>query len=205
MSSSNVLAAKPAGMAPGSQAQVASRVVKENFVLTVLGTRRIYEGRVINVRVDEVQYSNGHRGAIEVAEHRGGVAIIAQPAPGFIVLVHQYRPAIGQETWEVPAGKLEAGEDPEHCATRELIEETGYRAQRLRKLWSFFTAPGFSTERMHLFVAEGLTPGTQAPEEDESIELRTFSVDEAWRMAASDKLPDAKTQIALCWARSNGA
>ncbi len=172
-------------------------------MVTVLSTRRIYEGRVLNLRVDDVRYDNGHRSQVEVAEHRGGVAIIAQPSKDTIVLVRQYRPAIGRDMWEVPAGKLEAGEDPLDCATRELIEETGYRAQRLRKLWTFFTAPGFCTERMHLFVAESLTPGTQNLEEDESIEVRIFDVDEAWRLIAADELPDAKTQIALAWVRAH--
>jgi ADP-ribose pyrophosphatase len=176
--------------------------VKENFVVTVLGTRHVYEGRVLNLRVDDVRYANGHRSTVEVAEHRGGVAVIAQPHDSTIVLVRQYRPAIGRELWEVPAGKLEAGEDPLDCATRELTEETGYRAQRLRKLWSFFTAPGFCTERLHLFVAEKLTPGAQQTEEDESIEVRTFDVEEAWRMVVADEIPDAKTQIALAWVRS---
>jgi ADP-ribose pyrophosphatase len=171
-------------------------------VLTVLGTRRVYEGRILNLRVDDVLYDNGHRSTIEVAEHRGGVAIIAQPRERAVVLVRQYRPAIGLTMWEVPAGKLEQGEDPLSAATRELIEETGFRAQRLRRLWSFFTAPGFCTERLHLFVAEGLTRGEQALEQDESIEVRTFDVDEAWQMVAADEMPDAKTQIALAWCRS---
>jgi len=173
-------------------------------VVTVLGTRRVFEGHVINLRVDDVRYDNGHRSTIEVAEHRGGVAIIAQPSESTIVLVRQFRPAIGRELWEVPAGKLEVGEEPLACATRELIEETGYRAQRLRRLWSFFTAPGFCTERLHLFVAEGLTPGEQAQEADESIEVRSFDVEEAWRMVVADEIPDAKTQIALSWARQDG-
>lgn len=171
-------------------------------MITVLSTRRIYEGRVLSLRVDDVRYDNGHRSQIEVAEHRGGVAIIAQPAEHTIVLVRQYRPAIGREMWEVPAGKLEVGEDPLDCATRELIEETGYSAQRLRKLWSFFTAPGFCTERLHLFVAEELSAGTQRLDQDESIEVRVFSVEEAWRLVVQDDLPDAKTQIALAWARA---
>jgi ADP-ribose pyrophosphatase len=169
-------------------------------VVTVLGTRRVYEGRVLNLRVDDVRYDNGHRSQVEVAEHRGGVAIIAQPERGHIILVRQYRPAIERTMWEVPAGKLEVGEDPLDCATRELSEETGYRAQHLRKLWSFYTAPGFCTERMHLFVAEGLAPGKPSPEEDEAIEVKIFGVEEAWAMAVADELPDAKTQIALAWA-----
>jgi ADP-ribose pyrophosphatase len=191
----------PAGVLPKVQALVASRVVKEKFVVTVLSTRRVYEGRVLNLRVDDVLYDNGHRGIVEVAEHHGGVAIVAQPSERTIVLVRQFRPAIGRSMWEVPAGKLEDGEEPLDCATRELIEETGYRARRLRRVWSFFTAPGFCTERLHLFIAEGLTPGPQSPEEDESIEVRTFDVDEAWQMVVTDELPDAKTQIALAWTR----
>jgi len=173
-------------------------------VVTVHGTRRVYEGRVVNLRVDSIEYRNGYRSDIEVVEHRGGVAIIAMPAPRSIVLVHQYRPAIGRAMWEVPAGKLEAGEDPLACATRELIEETGYRAQRLRKLWSFYTAPGFCTELLHLFVAEGLKPGESNPEESEQIEVRSFDIDEAWGLVTRDELPDAKTQIALAWAMRTG-
>lgn len=171
-------------------------------MITVHGTRRIYEGRVLNLRVDDVEFDNGHRSAMEVVEHRGGVAVIAQPDPQRIVLVHQFRPAIGRAMWEVPAGKLEAGEDPETCARRELIEETGYRAKRLRRLWSFYTAPGFCSELLHLFEAVDLTPGDAQPEASEQIEIRTFDVAEAWRMVMADELPDAKTQIALSWART---
>ena len=170
-------------------------------MVTVRGTRPIYKGRILNLRVDDVEYSNGHRSELEIIEHRGGVAVIAMPEPRSIVLVRQYRPAIGRTMWEVPAGKLEAGEEPLSCATRELIEETGYRAQRLRKLWTFYTAPGFCTELMHLFVAEGLSAGAPAPEDNEQIEVRTFKVEEAWGLVIRDEMPDAKTQIALAWAR----
>ena len=170
-------------------------------MVTVHGTRRIYEGRVLNLRVDDVEYPNGHRSTVEVVEHRGGVAVIAMPQPHQIVLVHQYRPAIGRAMWEVPAGKLEAGEDPSSCARRELMEETGYRAERLRELWTFYTAPGFCSELLHLFVAEGLRLGAASPEAGEQIEVRTFDVDEAWALASRNELPDAKTQIALSWAR----
>ena len=174
-------------------------------MVTVHGTRRIYDGRVINLRVDAVEYANGHRSEVEVVEHRGGVAIIASPTPRGIVLVRQFRPAIGRAMWEVPAGKLEAGEDPAGCAMRELVEETGYRAQRLRKLWTFYTAPGFCTELLHLFVAEGLTAGEPSPEESEQIEVRIFDLDEAWRLVTCDDLPDAKTQVALAWARGDAS
>jgi ADP-ribose pyrophosphatase len=168
-------------------------------VAKIHGTRRIFEGRVINLRVDDVEYDNGARSNVEIVEHNGGVAIIVQPSPRSIVLVRQYRPAIGRELWEVPAGKLERGEDPLACATRELIEETGYRCRTMQKLWSFFTAPGFCNERLHLFVAVDPTPGVAAPEATEVLQPREFSLDDAWAMVERDEIPDAKTQIALGW------
>jgi ADP-ribose pyrophosphatase len=171
-------------------------------VAKILGTRRIFEGRVINLRVDDVEYDNGARSDVEIVEHHGGVAIIVQPSPRSIVLVRQYRPAIGRELWEVPAGKLERNEDPMACATRELIEETGYRCRTMQKLWSFFTAPGFCNERLHLFVAVDPVPGKSEPEATEVLQLREFSLDDAWAMVERDEIPDAKTQVALGWCKS---
>jgi ADP-ribose pyrophosphatase len=171
-------------------------------VITVLGTRRIYDGKVLNLRVDDVVYENGNRSTVEVVEHDGGVSIIAQPEPGKIVLVRQFRPSVGRELWEVPAGKLERGEDPAKAAQRELLEETGYRCSSIRKLWTFYTAPGFCSELLHLFVAEGLTAGEAHPDPDEILHARLFDVEEAWSMVVSDAIPDAKTQIALAWAKA---
>lgn len=176
-------------------------VLNDVFVTDVVGTRRIYEGRVLNVRVDDVRLPNGHTSKFEIVEHNGGVCIIAQPQPETIVLVRQYRPATARTLLEVPAGKLELGEDPEVCARRELLEETGFRCERIRRLWSFFSAPGFCSELLHLFVAEGLTPGAPQPEANESIDVEIMRVEDAWAMVERDELPDAKTQIALAWAR----
>ena len=170
-----------------------------NSVAKVHGTNRIFEGRVIRLRVDAVEYDNGARSDVEIVEHDGGVAIIAQPSPRSIVLVRQFRPAIERELWEVPAGKLERGEDPLACAKRELAEETGYTCAVMRLLWTFFTAPGFCNERLHLFVAEDLTSGTARPEATEVLHAREFDLNEAWAMVERDELPDAKTQIALGW------
>jgi ADP-ribose pyrophosphatase len=174
------------------------------FVMKVLRTRRVYDGKVLRLRVDDVVYPNGHESKIEVVEHDGGVSIVARPDPASIVLVKQYRPAIGRDLWEVPAGKLERDEDPHAAAVRELQEETGYRCASMRKLWTFYTAPGFCGELLHLYAAEGLTPGEPHPEEDESLDVRTFAIDEAWSMVLRDEIPDAKTQIALAWARGAG-
>jgi ADP-ribose pyrophosphatase len=175
-------------------------LIERVFVIQTVGTRRIFQGRILGVRVDDVIYPNGNRSTVEIVEHNGGVSIIAQPEPSKIVLVQQFRPAIGRQLWEVPAGKLESGEDPALAAQRELIEETGYRCASLKKLWTFYTAPGFCSELLHLYLAEGLTPGDAQPEADEVLDVRVFDVREAWAMIERDDIPDAKTQIAVAWA-----
>jgi ADP-ribose pyrophosphatase len=176
-------------------------VLNADFVTKVLGTRRIYEGRVLNVRVDDVELPNGHRSAFEIIEHGGGVCIVAQPQRDSIVLVRQYRPAIGSYLLEVPAGKLEPGEDPAQCATRELREETGYRCESIRKAWSFYTAPGFCSELLHLFVAEGLSHGEASPEENEAIDVEIVPVARALEMVDGGEIIDAKTEIALAFVK----
>ncbi len=167
-------------------------------------SERIYTGRIINLRVDEIDAVRGgtHR-KVEVVEHPGGVAVIARPSPAEIVLVRQHRHAVDRDLWEVPAGMIERGEPPIETARRELIEETGYRAASLRFLWSLYPTPGFCEERIHLFLAEGLVPGAAAPEDDEEFEIKTWRVEDAWDLVERDELRDAKTQIALAWARSN--
>ncbi|MBD5606650.1 MAG: NUDIX hydrolase [Candidatus Eremiobacteraeota bacterium] len=158
---------------------------------------------MIDLRVDEIdQLRGGGRRKVEVVEHVGGVCVIARPTPVQIVLVKQHRHAVDTDLWEVPAGMIERGEPPIETARRELIEETGYRAESLRFLWSIYTTPGFCTERIYFFAAEGLTPGEAQPEDDEQFELRTWSLDDAWALVERDELRDAKTQVALAWARS---
>ena len=158
-----------------------------------------FHGRKIVVRVDEVQYPDGKLHEVEVVGHAGAVVIIAQPEPGQVVLVHQYRHATGRSLWEIPAGTMEAGENPATTAARELAEETGYRAKRLRKVWTAYSAPGFCEELLHFFIAEDLTPGETSFDEGEDIETRVFAVHEAWEMVKRNELPDAKTQIALAY------
>jgi len=119
--------------------------------------------------------------------------------------VKQHRHAVEGDLWEVPAGMIERGEPPLETAKRELLEETGYRADSLRFLWSIYTTPGFCQERIYFFVADGLTAGEAQPEDDEEFELRVWSLDDAWRLVERDELRDAKTQIALGWARLEAA
>jgi ADP-ribose pyrophosphatase len=168
--------------------------------MNVYESTRVHEGRIVNLRVDEIDNYTGGRRRVEVVEHVGGVVVIAQPSPSEIVLVKQYRHAIGQEIWEVPAGMIERGEPPLETAKRELIEETGYRAESIRFLFSLYSTPGFCNERIHLFLAEGLTPGEAEPEDDERFTIATWTLDDAWALVERDELRDAKTQVALGWA-----
>jgi len=129
--------------------------------------------------------------------HPGAVAIAALQ-DGKIALIRQFRPSIEKQIWEVPAGTLEPGEDPADCALRELAEETGYRAKEVAHLLSFYVAPGYSTEFLHLFLARELTPGEQSFDEAESIdEVAWFSLKEAQQMIDDGRIVDAKTIIAV--------
>ena len=168
-----------------------------------IGSDRIFEGRVFNVRVDRVRYSDGAEHRVDVVEHRGSFTVLAMPSPGEVVLVRQYRHPIGKALWELPAGTAEPGEDPLEGASRELREETGYRAERLRSLGSLYATPGFCTEIMHFFAAEGLEAGEQMLDEDERIEVATFTREEAWRLVAAREIGDMKTVLALLWTESN--
>jgi ADP-ribose pyrophosphatase len=169
--------------------------------LQVYASRRVYEGSVIGVRVDEIGKPRGDgRHRVEVVEHSGGAAIIAMPTSAEIVLVRQYRHAVGKALWELPAGMIERGEDPALTAARELEEETGYTAKRMRLLRCLYPTPGYCMECVHLFAAEELSPGQQRQEDIEEIEVRIWPLEKAWALVESDQLADAKTQIGLSWA-----
>jgi len=167
--------------------------------METLGTRRIYEGHVVNLRVDRVRTSRGEH-SFEVVEHRGAVVVIVQPSPREMVLVHQYRHPLGAQTWEVCAGGIDDGETPQDAALRELREETGYRARSIRRLWSAYSAPGFCNELLHFFVTDDVEAGATDFDANEDIEMRTFSLDELRDLIHNDELRDAKTQIAVLWA-----
>lgn len=172
--------------------------------MTLYASRRVYEGRVLSLRVDEIDKPRGEgRRTVEIVEHSGGAAIIAMPTPGEIVLVRQFREAVGESLWELPAGMIEKGEDPALTAARELEEETGYRAKRLHFIRSLYPTPGYCMERVHLFAAEELSPGAQRQEDVEDIEVRIWPLEKAWALMQSDELRDAKTQIGLAWAMMN--
>jgi ADP-ribose pyrophosphatase len=164
-----------------------------------IDSARVFEGRVFNVRVDRVRYSDGAEHRLDIVEHPGSVVILASPAPEQLVLVRQYRHPAGRLLWELPAGTAEPGELPAAGAARELAEETGYRAGRIRAIGSLFMTPGFCDEIMHFFYAEELQAGPQSLDDDERIEVMTFTREAAWRLVASGDIADVKTVLALLW------
>jgi ADP-ribose pyrophosphatase len=160
-------------------------------------TRRVYEGRVLALDVDEVEEPGGVHAVREVVRHQGSVAALPVHADGRVVLVQQYRYAVDQDLLEIPAGRLEPGEDPKAGVGRELEEEVGLRASSLERLVTAYTTPGFCDEELHLFRASALQVVPPRPEEDERIEIRTMPLDEALGLVRRGEIQDAKTVLAL--------
>lgn len=160
-------------------------------------SQSIYSGKILSLRRDTVKIRDGKVAIREIVEHGGAVGIIAFTDEGKIILVRQFRKATGRELIEIPAGTLERGEDPIKCASRELEEETGYVASEIRHIISFYLAPGYSTEIMHIFHASGLQKTRQKLEEDEAVELIDVELDEAISMVRRNEIEDAKTITSL--------
>ncbi|AUS27280.1 NUDIX hydrolase [Paenibacillus sp. P2(2022)] len=161
-----------------------------------VSTQPIFEGKVITVQVDTVELPDGSTGKREIVKHPGAVAILALHE-GKMLVVDQYRQAMGRCEVEIPAGKLERGEDPMEAAGRELREETGYTAKSLKLLHSFYTSPGFADEIIHLYVAEELERGEMEPDEDEFLELFEVTLEEAHTLIREGRISDAKTILAV--------
>ena len=153
----------------------------------------VFEGRIFSVTRDEVSLPNGKSGVREIVHHRGAVVVLPVDADGSVTLVRQYRYALGRLTLEAVAGKLEADEDPFVAAQRELKEETGMQANRWTDLGVICTSPGFTTERLYLYLAEELSAGEQTPDEDEFLELVNMPMEDLGIMIAQDKIEDSKT------------
>lgn len=160
----------------------------------ILKSQIAFKGKVFDLKVDEIEYLSGNKGIREVALHPGGAVAVALTETGRILLVRQFRYPFQRFLYELPAGKLDAGEEPEKCARRELEEETGYTANRFIKLGSINTTPGFCTEVLHIFLATGLKEGSHNREEGEyGMEIHEFPVDEVEDMIISGTITDAKT------------
>ncbi len=162
-----------------------------------LGSREMFRGRRIAVRVERLADAAGREYVREVVEHPGAAVVLPVLADGRLVLVRQYRHAVGRFLLEAPAGTLSPGEEPEACARRELAEETGYRAGTLRPLAVVCPSPGVLTERLHLFLAEGLTAGPPEREPGEEMEVVVLPAGEVRGMARRGEIEDAKTLLCV--------
>jgi ADP-ribose pyrophosphatase len=162
-------------------------------------SEKIFSGRVISLQVDDVELPNGKTSKREIIKHPGAVAILPITEDGKIVMVEQYRKALERTLVEIPAGKLEKGEDPESSARRELEEETGYVCTNLDWLISFYTSPGFADEIVHVYLATGLSKKEDAAglDEDEFVNIVELTLPEAKQYIEDKKIFDAKTAYAV--------
>jgi ADP-ribose pyrophosphatase len=182
------------GRTPGDRSGPAGKV----------GGERRFTGRVIGVDVDRVRFPDGSIGELEMVRHPGASAIVpllGEP-PGRdpeMLLIRQFRYAAERFIYEVPAGRLERDEAPEDCARRELREETGCTAERLEHVFTMYTTPGFTDERIHVFVASGITRGAHAREGDEFIEIVTVPLSRALEMIERNEIVDAKTALSILY------
>ncbi len=166
-----------------------------------ISSQRIYEGAILNLRKDTVTAPKG-TAYREIVEHNGAVAIVPVTEEGKLVMVRQFRYPSGKILLEIPAGKIDKGEtEPEKTARRELKEETGYTAQTLRYLGQLNPSVAYTEEVIHLYAATGLTPGEPEFDDDEDLEILEYDYREAYEMAASGKLVDAKTVAAIFMAK----
>jgi ADP-ribose pyrophosphatase len=170
--------------------------------MTLISTERLYTGRVVNLDRDTVRFPDGSSGQLEMLRHPGASAVVPflddprAPDPR-VLLIRQFRHAANGFILEVPAGRLDAGETPEACARRELEEETGMRARTFEPLITMYTTPGFTDERIHLFLAHGLEAGSQRREPDEFMELKELTWSAVLELVRTGQVQDGKTLTSL--------
>jgi ADP-ribose pyrophosphatase len=168
---------------------------------TVVSRRTIYRGRVLSLEVDRVQLPTGHALDMEVVRHPGSVVLLPMPTPAQIVLIRQYRYTLDRYIWELPAGSLKPGENPDEAAARECEEEIGLVPGRVERLQAFYPTPGFCDELMAFYRCTDLQPpppdSTARQDEDEDIEPKTFTIDEARALVRSGEIVDLKTVAGL--------
>ncbi len=167
---------------------------------TVTSSKRLFDGRILNLRLDTVLLPNGKTSQREIVEHRGAVAMVPMLDDKTVILVRQYRGAAGGSLLEIPAGTRDQDEDVEVCARRELGEEINYAAERMIKLFQSFMAPGYSTEVIHTFLALDLTPAGGHLDEDEFLEIVPMPLTEALNMIKTGEIVDAKSISGLLYA-----
>jgi ADP-ribose pyrophosphatase len=161
--------------------------------------RNVFQGQVLTLNVETVRLPNGHVADLEIAHHPGGATVVALDDQQRVCLLRQYRHAAGGWLLELPAGKLDGGEPPFECATRELAEEAGMAARAWESLGSVFSSPGVLTEVIHLYLARDLYPVEARPEDHEVFEVQWWPLEQAVAEALSGRIQDAKTVIGLAW------
>ncbi len=169
-----------------------------------VSSRRVYDGRLLKIDVETLRAPDGSLLELEMVRHPGAAAVVpllsdAESADPVVLLLEQYRYAAGGTIWEIPAGVLRAGERPEDCARRELLEETGAEAERIEHLSTILTTPGFTDERIHLFVASGITVGEPRPERDEFLRVEALPLTRVLEMIRDGDIVDAKSAVALLY------
>lgn len=162
-----------------------------------VSSRLIYEGKILNLRVDQVRLPDGRLSQREIVEHASCVAIVAVDKDGNLLLVRQFRQAAGKELLEIPAGSIEAGEEPVDAVCRELAEETGYRPQKVTRIGGFYSSPGFCTEYMHLYLASDLVAHKLTAEDSEGIEVVAVPPGEILKLIKSGVIEDIKSAAGL--------
>jgi ADP-ribose pyrophosphatase len=162
-----------------------------------ISSKEIFNGRIVHLFVDQVLLPNGEESSREVVKHPGAVAIIAVNKEGKLLLVRQYRYPLAGIIYEIPAGKLEPNENPDDSALRELEEETGCRCEKMEKIASFYSSPGFSDELLHVYFTDSLIEGRQHLDQDEFLEVCAVDLEEATQMVEDHRIFDAKSVYAV--------
>lgn len=165
-----------------------------------LTTDKVYSGKLLNIYRDTVLLENGNTSVREIAKHPGGVCVAALEDDGSLWFVRQYRYAVGEDVLELPAGKLEPGEDPDDAIVRELKEETGCTADSIIKVSASFPSPGYTSEVLHLYIARGLHHGDQHLDEDEDLDAFRIPLADAVKMVMNGEIRDSKTQTLILMA-----
>jgi len=169
----------------------------------IIKSEIIYRGKVFNTKVDQIEYNSGNKAVREVAEHPGGAVVVPVTDKGKIIMVTQHRFPVDRILLELPAGKLGKNENPLHCAVRELGEETGYKSDNVKEIGSIYTTPGYSTEKLWIFLAKDLMPGNHNREEGEfGMEVFKFTLKEIEDKIYSGEIVDGKTICGIYLAKN---
>ncbi len=166
-------------------------------IVSKISEENIYQGRILDLARESHRMPDQREARFEIVQHPGGAAALPILADGKVILIHQFRPAAQDFVWEIPAGRLEAGETRADCVGRELVEEIGYRAGKTDELGYIYSSVGFCNEKIYLYLARDLTQSEKALEPDEFIEPRAMDLQQALQMIETGEIVDAKTQIAL--------